>query len=122
VWRALLLHLLGWLPLLALAFALKQKLRPRRMLFAAGLVGFVGAMCAVELRRYGLLAVPASAVVLPIHDLHLDEVIEFAIIGAAGALAQDILLDRTGTTAEREPEPAEDEGPAGSDESEDERI
>jgi hypothetical protein len=102
MWRSLILHLVGWLPLWVLAVALRQTIRPGRILFGAALVGFVGGMCTVELRRYGLLAAPGSAISLPIHDLHLDEVIQFAILGAAGALASEIFLDRARRSGAKE--------------------
>ncbi len=96
MWQSILLHVLGWLPLWVVALLLRQRIRPGRILFGAALAGFVGGMCTVELRRYGLLAAPFSSISLGIHDLHLDEVIQFALLGAAGALAVEILLDRAG--------------------------
>jgi hypothetical protein len=86
----------GWLPLWAVALLLKQKLRWGRILMGAGLSGFVGGMCAVELRRHGLLPGAPGALVLPFHELHLDEILHFALLGAAGALGAEVILDRTG--------------------------
>ncbi len=83
----------AWLPLWIIALVLRQRIRPGRLLMGAGLVGFVGGMCAVELRRYGLLASLPDAISLPVFSLHVDEVLRFAFWGATGALAGEVVLD-----------------------------
>ncbi len=84
----------GWLPLWILAALTRRKIRPGRLLMGAGLAAFVGGMCALEMRRHGLLAALPDGVVLGPLSFHLDEVLRFAFLGATGALAGETVLDR----------------------------
>lgn len=85
--------LAGWLPLLLAGLALRLRIRPARLLLGAALASFVGGMCCAELRRHGLLALPEDAMLLAGNGLALHEMVRFALLGAAGALWGEALLD-----------------------------
>jgi hypothetical protein len=73
---------------------MRQKLRPSRLLLGALLCGVAGGMGASELRLRGLQGAPAGSVLLPVLDLPLEELLRYALLGAAGALVGEVLLDR----------------------------
>jgi hypothetical protein len=91
IWTAL-----GWLPLWILARLTGSKPRPRRVLVGMGLAGFVGGMCAVELRRHGLLSSAAGALPLGLFGLHLDEILQFSLLGGGSVFLTEWFLDRAG--------------------------
>jgi hypothetical protein len=92
--RELLLTALAWIPLWIIALALRARLRGGHILMGAALAAFVGGMCAVELRRHGLLAIGAGSVPLIVFGLRLDEILHFALMGAGGVLLTELFLDR----------------------------
>ncbi len=91
---AILLLIAGWLPVLAAARLLRVRLQPGRLAMGAALSAFVGGMCCVELRRYGLLALPTGAITLWNNGLAVHDILRFGLMGAAGAAGCEILLSR----------------------------
>lgn len=85
---------LGWSPLWVLLLMRRRPVHISRILMGAGLAGFVGGMCSVELRRHGLLIEAAHSVPLLVFGLRLEEVLRFALLGGAGVLVTDALLNR----------------------------
>lgn len=92
--RELGLLAIGWVPLWLLVLLARPRLKAGRILMGAGLAGFVGGMCSVELRRHGLQSLAPGAVPLPLVGLCADEVLHYALLGAAGALLLETALDR----------------------------
>ena len=90
---------LGWVPLWGFALWRRREIRFGRVAFGAALLGLIGGICSVELRRHGLCLTPPGAWVLPVLDLHLDEVLRFSFQGAAGVIVAEVLLTRSGDSA-----------------------
>jgi hypothetical protein len=86
----------GWLPLLVGARLCGVRLRPGRILMGAGLSAFIGGFCSLELVRHGLLASPESEILLPGTGLAVHALVRYALLGGAGALCADWLLDALG--------------------------
>jgi hypothetical protein len=89
-----LLLALGWVPLWILLVH-RGPLRPGHLLVAGAFVGLVGAICFVELRRYGHLPATGGAVV-PFLEIRLEDALRFACLGVSGALAAGRTLERWG--------------------------
>jgi len=102
--RDLLLLAAGWAPLWLAALWRRRDVRPGRVLFGALLVGFVGGMCSVELRRHGLISPSSGDIELPVVGVRLGEAARFALIGAAGAVFEGILLSKEGRRPEAYPD------------------
>jgi hypothetical protein len=90
---------LGWLPVWAVAFWRRREVHFARVGFAAALVGFIGGMCSVELRRHGLQEIAPGSWSLPVLGLRVEEILRFALQGAAGAILCEVLLSRAGEDA-----------------------
>ena len=86
--------LIAWLPLWVVLYACSRTVRPGRLLLGAAFVGFVGAICFVEFRRYGLLEEAAGGIALPLLGLRLADLVRFALLGLSATWTAGVVLER----------------------------
>jgi hypothetical protein len=92
--RLLLLLLVGWLPVWAGVWLFARPRRAAPTLLGAAVVGLVGGMACVELRRHGALASVPGTASLPLLGIQLADVLRFAMVGGSASFVFDGVLRR----------------------------